>query len=183
MYSQKYLPERIISGFFHLAWLILMVFILLQVKPCEIAKYFKVLSGGAAALIASIIIGASYFLGCLFDHIITDSVQIIAKIMKIESKSILSIPHIRETNLDAITDLQNKYVGKSFFRSIGFGGAPILFFSFMWWKYSNGSPNIFWVILIIGLLIEISSWRIFFALRKEYSVLYDKVKKESFIAP
>jgi hypothetical protein len=177
MYSQKYLPERIISGFFHLTWLILMVFVLLDVKPCEIAEYLKVLSGSAAALIASIIIGAAYFLGCLFDQTITDFVRIIAKVKKIEPKSILSLTHLRKNNLDAIIDLQNKYIGKSFFRSIGFGGTAILFFSFLWWNNSNGSANIFWVILIIGLLIEISSWRNYLALRKDYSDLYDKVKK------
>lgn len=177
MDTQKLFPERIISGFAHLIWLVIIIFIILGINPTQFADYIKDIGSGFAAILVAMIIGASFLVGNLFDWIITDQVKLWSNIFGIIPKPISEIIDLPKVNSEYMLDLRNSYLDKAFFRSIGSAGIAIIIASLLW-NYLNGSyVNVYLCILIVGLLFEIAIWRIVFVLRKRYAELYDKIKK------
>ena len=162
MDTLKDFPERIISGFAHLVWIILLIMLMLNLDPIESITKIKDISSGAAALIASLIIVASFFLGNLFDKIIIILNRIIMKLFNIEEQLMSElIDKYKEKETEEIRDLENYWIDKAFFRSIGIAVLLIIIFSLLLnCKYEK--TNYCCAIIIIGLMIEIASWIIFF---------------------
>jgi hypothetical protein len=172
MDTQKLFPERIISGFFHLSWLVLLAFIILKIPPEYVLDFIRVVSAGSAAIILSIIVGASFFLGNLSDRIITDCIAVYCKRKKIVQMPISEVIQLRAVNPEKIIDLKSSYGDKAFFRSIFFAGILLIVLSLLW-NYNYGANiNVFVFIIVFGLILECSSLRIVFVLRKHYKEVY-----------
>lgn len=172
----KQIPERIISGFFHLTWIVLLVFVILGAKPMEVADYIKNISSGAAALIASTMLGAAFFLGNLLDRVIGEAVRIYLKLRKISPKPILTLKTNQiKYSADQILELENNYKDKAFFRSISIAGLAINAL-LLCWNVEYIFSRVGLSILIVGFTLELMTLRISFVLRKKYSDLYDKLK-------
>ncbi len=178
MDSTRLFPERIIAGFAHLIWFTLFAMILIDVNPYDLVKFISELNTGGVALLTSVLIGASFYFGLLAEQVITDVVKIIMQLFNIESKPIINLSNVREKEPEEVRDLENKYTGKAFFRSIGLAGFFIIVFS-IWLNALYGKPNIRCAIIILGFLIEVLTWRIVFTFMKEYSSQYDKLYKKS----
>jgi hypothetical protein len=176
MDTQKLFTERIISGFIHLIWLSITIFILLGITPIQFAAYLKDINGGLAALLVSIIVGASFLFGNLFDRIITDQVKVWSGRYGITPKPISEIIDLPKVSSEDILDLRNTYTDKAFFRSVGSAGIAIVLVSLLWNGLNGSYTNTYLCILIIGLFLEVAIWRIVLVLKKKYSKLFDKIK-------
>jgi hypothetical protein len=177
MDRNKLLPERIISGFFHFVWLIILIFILIGISPKDLFDYLKEISSGSAALVASLILGTVFFLGNLFDRVITDAVKIYCKRKSIPQKPISELSQLKkDEDSDVLLDLKNSYIDKSFFRSISVAGIFIIISSLVWNYLNDASFNVYLCISIVGIFLEILTFRVFWALRSHFNEVYDKAK-------
>ena len=175
MDTYKQVPERIISGSFHLIWIVLLIFVLLGINPTEVAEYIKTISGGLAALIASITIGASFFLGNLFDRAISEAVRIYMELRSISPKPILELKMKQiKCSSDELLELVNNYKDKAFFRSVSMAGLVIILL-LLYWNLEYVFSGVGLSIIVVGLILESMSIRIFFVLRKKYAELYDRL--------
>jgi len=173
--SAKLLPERIITGFAHLLWVVLFTMLLMDIKPEELYNYLLELNTGYVALLASFIIGLSYYFGNLSDWFIILIISYYMKIFKKEAKPLSKIKSKLENNKDTLQELRNIYIDKSFHRSIFIAGLFIILSSILldgkWNEYKN-----FFTIISVGGFIEIITVITMNHLRNLYSSQWEKIK-------
>lgn len=174
MNSDRLWPEVVIAGFCHLVWLMLLVSLIINPKPIALQTFIagiSGISGGAAALLGTALIGASFFLGTLANHLLTHLSIGIAKCLGNEPHDDKSLDEKRDNNRELIRSFETKCVGKSLFRSVYVAGIFIIALS-LCWSSKLGSTNAKWTIIIVGSLLGIASLVAFAMASKEVAVQY-----------
>ena len=176
MNTKSILLETIVAGF--LCLLVFILFVSLQLTNGEINKIVTTLfsiSGGASALLITLMFMFSYILGSLSHRIGADLSKLYLKIKGVEESQLL----IDKTmNKRMVQDYFNKWVVKSFYRSIMLLMPFILIQSLML-DYKLSSGKYFVPILLSGCLIEAISIIAFITQRKDYLQSRQKLKEMS----
>jgi predicted GIY-YIG superfamily endonuclease len=140
MKSESFTPDIIISGFLHLIWIVLFGMKQFNQTPNVVFEAISKISTGAAALLGSIILGASFLLGVLVQRFIIEVIDFRKK------KVDLPLP---SSGNDTSRRIYLAHSDKRFFLSAAFSIALVIYFAI------KLSPQYYYPILTVGLIGEI----------------------------
>ncbi len=169
MNSDRMWPEHIVSGFFHLTWMTLLVISLLDSSTSQILAQLSVLSTAGATLLGTTVIGASFFLGGLSSRLLSDLSGLIGK-RQTEQELLLVL---RQDPL-AVKALESRWAMKSLNRSVG-AAIPfiMLFASILDARQQSGKALC--AIILTGSIVEALTVIAFFTQRDSHWKLWHQM--------
>jgi hypothetical protein len=169
MNKDRLWPEHVVAGFFHVLWIALATIVCVDADPRKIVADLSTISGGAAVLLGSALLGASVFVGGLFNRLLADL------------SSLLGRPHterelltILQRDPEAVKTLEIWWASKCLFRSVMVANIPIIVFSLILDSKTN-SGKAACAIALIGGVIEGLTMIAFFAQRMHHGRLREEL--------
>lgn len=173
MNTRRLWPEIIISGACHLAWLVLLTIHILGRDPFELLQSLSTISGGAAALLASAIFGASYGLGSMVDRVLSDVSELVAGWVGKPQLDSVVVKNLKDPDSGLLPSLFDRGMLKAFFRSISL--AILLNVGVLLCVFGTSNSKVSAAIIVVGAGLEICFVAAFITQRRYHRLIYDEM--------
>ena len=148
--------EVIVSGFFHIVWMVMLWMVSCNISPNGLFVILRDVQVGFVAILAPITVGASFFLGMLVDRTLSS----MSPVYYFVTRQQMPPSKVRRSK-DGAHQLDLRWVAKAFFRSVSLAGIMITYLSFR--------LKADWSILTFEGVLEVVCIYAFLTARSEYA--------------
>jgi hypothetical protein len=147
MNPEKLWPEHMCAGFLHVLWIGLAILLLLGADPKQVWQSLFTISSGGAVLIGSVVVGASFFVGALFDRLLSDFSSLFGP-----RQTAAELRTAFKKNPESVKELHSWWASKCLFRSAMCAFIPLIVCALLWDARTNGGKPVVRLLLWAGCL-------------------------------